>query len=83
MSAYYIIITICIALASIGVVIFIVLQESSSGGLGSEITGSSETYWTRNRSKSKEGKLVRITTVLTVIFFVAAILLTISAFTGL
>ena len=83
MNAYYLIGTILISIVSIGIVIFVVLQESKSGGLGSEISGGSQTYWTRNRAKSKEGRLVKTTTILSVIFFIAAILLTISAFTGL
>lgn len=83
MNAYYLIGTILISIVSIGIVIFVVLQESKSGGLGSEISGGSQTYWTRNRARSKEGRLVKTTIVLAVIFFIAAILLTISAFTGL
>ena len=83
LSAYYLILTIIISIVSIGIVIFVVLQEAKSGGLGSEISGGAQTYWTRNKARSKEGKLVKITTVLAVIFFIAAILLTISAFTGL
>ena len=83
LSAYYLIGTILISAVSVGMVIFIVVQESKSGGLGSEISGGSQTYWTRNRARSKEGKLVKITIVLAVIFFIAAIGLTISAFTGL
>lgn len=83
MNAYYLIGTIIIAVVSVAVVILIAVQEAKSGGLGGEISGGAQTYWTKNRSKSKEGKLVKYTIVLGIIFFVVAILLTISAFTGL
>lgn len=83
MSAYYLIGTIVISVVSIGVVIFILMQEAKTGGLSSEISGASQTYWAKNRSRSKEGKLVRLTIIFGILFFIVAILLTISAFTGL
>lgn len=83
MNAYYLIGTIVISIISVGIVIFILMQEAKTGGLSSEISGASQTYWSRNRGRSKEGKLVRLTTIFGILFFIAAIMLTISAFTGL
>ena len=79
---FYLILTIIISIVSVIMIIAVCLQQAKSSGLGAGIAGGSETYWSKNKSRSKEGKLVRITTVATVIFFVAAILLNVSAFVG-
>lgn len=52
------------------------MQEGKEAGLGS-LTGATEsgTYWSKNKGRSKEGTLIRITTVLTIIFFVTAAIL--------
>ena len=56
----------CIALSAI-----VLLQEGKSAGLGT-ISGAADTYWGQNKGRSMEGKLVKITGVLTFLFFVFA-----------
>ena len=62
-------------------IIVVCLQEGKSAGLSSAIIGGSETYWSKNKGRSKEGRLEKITIIVTVIFFVAAILLNVGLFT--
>ena len=62
-------IIVCIALATI-----VLMQEGKSAGLGS-IGGLSETYWGKNKSRSMEGALVKITKALAVGFIVLAVIL--------
>lgn len=62
-------------------IIVVCLQEGKSAGLSSSIAGGSETYWSKNKGRSKEGRLEKITIIVTVIFFVAAILLNVGLFT--
>lgn len=52
------------------------MQEGKEAGLGS-LTGQSSagTYWSKNKGRSKEGTIIRVTTIFTVIFFVSAALL--------
>ena len=64
-------------------IIVICLQEGKSAGLSSSISGQSETYWSRNKGRSKEGRLERITIIMGIVFFVAAILLNVGLFTKL
>ena len=59
----------CIALSAI-----ILLQEGKSQGLGS-LSGMSETYWGKNKGRSMEGTLVKVTRILGVLFFVLALVL--------
>lgn len=77
---FYLIVTIIISIVSVLMIIAICLQQAKSSGLGAGIAGGSETYWSKNKSRTKEGKLVRLTAVCTAIFFVAAILLNVGLF---
>ncbi len=59
----------CIAMSAI-----ILLQEGKSAGLGA-ISGAADTYWGKNKGRSMEGALVKITRVMAVLFFVLAAVL--------
>lgn len=59
----------CIALS-----VIILMQEGKSQGLGS-LSGMSETYWGKNKGRSMEGTLVKVTKILGVLFFVLALVL--------
>ncbi len=67
-------ILICIAL-----VILVLMQEGKSAGLGA-VSGAAETYWGKNKGRSMEGKLVRITTGLAVAFMVLTVILNLNLF---
>lgn len=53
----------------------ILLQEGKSAGLSGSISGAAESYWGKNKGRSMEGKLEKITTCLVVAFFVFAFVL--------
>ena len=78
---FYLIATIIVSIVSVIMIIVVCLQEGKSAGLSSSIAGGSETYWSKNKGRSKEGRLEKITIIVTVIFFVAAILLNVGLFT--
>ena len=67
-------IVICIAL-----VILVLMQEGKSAGLGA-VSGVAETYWGKNKGRSMEAKLVKITTGLAVAFMVLAVVLNLNLF---
>jgi len=62
-------IIVCIAL-----VILVLMQEGKAQGLGS-IGGAAESYWGKNKGRSMEGMLVKITKVLAFLFLALAVLL--------
>ncbi len=62
---------VCIALAAI-----VLLQEGKSAGLGA-ISGAADTYWGKNKGRSMEGFLVKLTKILAVAFFLLAAVLNI------
>jgi len=55
------------------------MQEGKSAGFGA-ISGATETYWGKNKGRSLEGKLVKITTGLAIAFIVLAAVLNINHF---
>jgi preprotein translocase subunit SecG len=65
---------ICIALS-----VIVLAQEGKSAGLGA-ISGAAETYWGKNKGRSMEGKLVKITRILAIAFMVFAVLLNLKRF---
>ena len=79
---FYLIATIIISIASVVMIIAVCLQEGKSAGLSGSISGGSDTYWSKNKGRSKEGKLEKLTIIFTIVFFIAAILLNVGLFTG-
>ncbi len=67
-------ILLCIALTAL-----VLMQEGKSAGLGA-ISGAAETYWGKNKGRSMEGRLVKITKYLAIGFMVIAVILNLSVF---
>ncbi|MCR5773315.1 MAG: preprotein translocase subunit SecG [Butyrivibrio sp.] len=60
----------------VGLVAIIISQQGKTQSLGA-LTGqaSTDTYWAKNKGRSKEGRLRTATIVLTVLFFALSIFL--------
>lgn len=67
-------IIICIAL-----VILVLMQEGKSAGLGA-ISGAAETYWGKNKGRSMEGTLVKVTKFLAAGFIILSAVLNLNVF---
>ena len=68
------ILTVIFVIICIALTVLVLMQEGKSQGLGS-ISGMAETYWGKNKGRSMEGALVKITTGLAVGFMVLAVVL--------
>ncbi|MGN0435991.1 MAG: preprotein translocase subunit SecG [Wujia sp.] len=55
--------------------IIVMMQEGKGGGLTSSLSGGSETYWSKNKGKSKEARLRKVTVVLGVLYMFIALAL--------
>ncbi|MEE0692840.1 MAG: preprotein translocase subunit SecG [Lachnospiraceae bacterium] len=66
--------TIIFLLVCIGLTVIVLAQQGKDAGLGA-IGGIGDTYWGKNKSRSMEGRLVKITTWLAVLFIVLAVIL--------
>ena len=68
------VLTVILILVSIAFTVVVLMQEGKSAGLGA-ISGAAETYWGKNKGRSMEGALVKITKILGVVFMLLAIVL--------
>jgi len=72
---------ICLALLGVGAVIMILLvlfqQSNSSGGLNA-VSGVTETYFSQNKGKNREGRLKKATVILAIVMVVLTLLYFIS-----
>ena len=73
------ILTVIFILVCIALTVIILMQEGKSAGLGA-ISGAAETYWGKNKGRSMEGLLVKLTRILAVCFVVIAAILNLSVF---
>lgn len=67
-------IIVCIALT-----VIILMQEGKSAGLGA-IAGAADTYWGKNKGRSMEGMLVKLTRALIVLFILISVVLNLGVF---
>lgn len=79
MGALRIVLTILFIIVSVALSGIVLLQEGKSAGLGA-ISGAADTYWGKNKGRSMEGKLVKITRYLAIAFIVLAVVLNINKF---
>ncbi len=70
MQAIEIILGVLILITSILVVIMVLLQEGKQQGLSGAIAGGAETFFGKSKGRTMEQKLVKITRVLAIVFFV-------------
>lgn len=73
------ILTIVFILVCLALIVLVLMQEGKSAGLGA-ISGAAESYWGKNKGRSMEGALVKVTKVLAVLFIVLAAVLNIGRF---
>lgn len=73
------ILTIALIVDAVALTVLVLMQEGKSQGLGT-IAGAADTYWGKNKGRSVEGRLVKITTALVVVLFVLALLLNMNLF---
>lgn len=79
MAVLRIILTILFIIICIALTVLVLMQEGKSAGLGA-ISGMAETYWGKNKGRSMEGTLVKLTKILAISFIVIAAILNISRF---
>ncbi len=70
-----VIVTIVYVIVCLALIVVVLGQESKSEGLSGSISGMAETYWGKNKGRSMEGTLERITKILAVLFVLLSIVL--------
>lgn len=79
MEALRIVLTVIFIIVCIALTALVLMQEGKSAGLGA-ISGAAESYWGKNKGRSMEGTLVKLTKYLAIAFIVLAAILNISRF---
>ena len=64
--------TIVFIIVSVALMIIVLMQEGKENGLTGTLTGSADTYWSKNKGRSKDAVMCKITVVLAVLFFLLA-----------
>ena len=77
MSALRIILTIIMAVDCVAMIVVVLMQQGKGQGLGALAGGNGDSFWERNKNRSAEGNLKKITRILAIIFFVVAVILNI------
>ena len=70
MSAIQYILGAALIIVCIFIVIVVLMQESRSAGLSGAIAGGADTFFGKDKGKSIEKKLEKMTKILAVVFFV-------------
>ena len=81
MEILRIILTVIFIVMCIALTVLVLMQEGKDAGLDA-IAGGAETYWGKNKGRSMEGLLVKITKWLAIGFMVIAVILNITRIWG-
>ena len=76
MAVHEIILGIVLILLSVAIIVLVLLQEGKSAGLSGAIAGGAETFFGKNKSRTMESKLVLITKIIAISFFVLTLVAT-------
>lgn len=68
MEILRVLVTVVYVLICIGLVVVVLMQEGKSAGLSGAINGVADTYWGKNKGRSMEGALTKITKILAILF---------------
>lgn len=79
MGALRIVLTVLFIIVCVALTGLVLLQEGKSAGLGA-ISGAAESYWGKNKGRSMEGMLVKLTKVTAILFIVLAVVLNLNVF---
>lgn len=74
------IVQIVFMILSVIMAVIILMQEGKNAGLGSLSGSSSDSYWGKNKGRSMEGVLVKLTRVLLILFLAISAVMNIGSF---
>ena len=79
MEVLRVILTIVFVLDCIALSVVVLLQEGKNAGLGA-LSGASDTYWSKNKGRSREGLMIKVTVVLGALFIILGLILNLKVF---
>ena len=79
MAALRVILTVVFIIVCLAIIVLVLMQEGKSSGLGA-LSGAAESYWGKNKARTMQGMLVKLTKIFGVLFMVLAIVLNLNLF---
>ncbi len=76
MQWYEILMGVLLVIASVIIVVVVLLQQSRRAGLSGAISGGADTFFGKNKGRTVDAKLSKITKIVSVFFFVFTLLAT-------
>ncbi|MDD3278146.1 MAG: preprotein translocase subunit SecG [Lachnospiraceae bacterium] len=74
MAVLRVVLTVIYVIDCIALLVVVLMQEGKQQGLGA-IAGISDTYWGKNKSRSAEGTLIKMTKLMAILFIVLSVVL--------
>ena len=75
MDILRIVLTVLFCIDCLVMTVVVLMQQGKSAGLGALAGSSSESFWGKNKGRSMEGNLAKITKISAVVFFVLGLVL--------
>ena len=69
-----ILLTVVFVIACIAMTVIVLMQEGKSSGLGA-LSGATESHWAKNKGRTLEGNMEKITKIIAAVIFVLALAL--------
>ena len=76
LASYEILIGVLLVIASLSIIVIVLLQQSREAGLSGVIAGGADTFFGKNKGRTMDAKLAKITKILGVFFFVFTLFVT-------
>ena len=76
MAWYEILIGVLLIIASVVIIVVVLMQQSRQAGLSGAIAGGSDTFFGKNKGRTLDAKLVKVTKIVAVVFFICSLLAT-------
>ncbi|NLP48022.1 MAG: preprotein translocase subunit SecG [Clostridiales bacterium] len=73
MAIHEIILGVLLIISSVLIITVILLQESKTAGLSGAIAGGAETFFGKNKGRTMEQRLVKLTKYIAIFFFVLSL----------
>ena len=70
---YHYLVGAILIISAVFIVVTVMLQQSQQQGLSGAIAGGADSFFDKNKGRTKEAKLAKITKVCAVVFFVVAL----------
>lgn len=70
---YHYLVGIVLVLSAVVIVVTVMLQQSKQQGLSGAIAGGADTFFEKNKGRTKEAFLAKITKIIAIVFFVVAL----------